>query len=1521
MGNQLATPQRLHPEQLAELPNVVYKDLLGGGRVLKTVLCVHDVGALVVKVYHMRGDRVDLKPYERQLTEIRDRLMSVPNSHLWPFQVFSQNESIGYLVRPHIYANLYDRLNIRPFLDDVEKRWVTFQLLHALKQCHGKNVCHGDVKCENVLVSSWNWVFLTDFASYKPTYLPADNPADFSYYFDIGSRRRCYVAPERFFEGTGKAPKGPLLPSMDVFSTGCAIAELFLDGKALFDLSQLLSYRKGDYSPESVLAGVEPDVRELVLKMIHLDPASRLTPEECLRQFTPSVFPHYFEGALHPFFRSILSKSPDARVAAVNSAFHDLKDKMMKSGASVTDRMSREVANQIQGKAEAVGVEVGDGAFSSMTRCQPGGPSAYVTACESGNLLEEVGALLSDTKNIHSQLSEIAGRDEDKNNQGDYEGFIFDETGERPSRGESSGSVRYGLSEVGEVVTEEVHEYQLCGCMALGAQFRESGGDFVEVSQSRGGIVIDDERHNCRQRADVRLPKEGGWQWLGDWEVDLKGRSCDADGWGYKGGRNSRAGGWEAECTSESVWRRRCWVRQRTRRRSLKHGKANAWPQSNPPDLPKEAEEAALCDGMIMILVLLCTLVRGAKLQESRRCAVSLLYQAAIRCDEDCRLQRVVPYLLSLVSDSSASIRALALHYLIKLLSSIHTIPPSDARMFQDYVLPSLSLLPSDPEELVRVEYAAGIPRVTAVAGRDLMREGSESRNTEAEVGVLWKWVEKIIHELGSGDKSSANTRRALLGRVDELADFFGRSCILELLMALFTFLNDADWRLWASFFSCVKHIVTKSGAHTAEALIPYLEQGLQHADPTVVSNALDLVCHVCTHTRMRKCVLLQMCQKVVGLLNSPHASVRARAIEFVAMAAKVLSPADAFARLIPILKGALPNDPLVLSSPLLILESLRVSPSSSPSLSDSTPSQSRQRAPTPLAAQPRIEDDVLDARAPVYSTNLDKRLLQCGLTRHKAALEGRKEDTKNSDEDVRSNAAMMTATLIAASDKHVGSTKLGSIRSAVHYNEVGQGGASPWVRNQMAEALSTPLNTTSSSMSLDPSAIWRPRGVLLAHLAEHRRAVNRLAVAGKERHNPFFVSASNDGTVKVWDLRHLERDVNFHSRLTYGAQKGKILAVTTCEDSKSVASASSNGSIHVWRVEYVQQTRRGGREEYSGITSRQQVSPTEGAILDVHQCGPLLLYVTQRGGVHAWDTRMKKDAWQLPLAPRLGLIEHMALDPSDGGNWLLTGSSRGYLALWDVRFRLQVNGWRHPLGQPIDALASATASANMLGVGDYSGVGPLVYVVSGGNEVGLWDVEEGRCRQVLRVIPREETDHGKMEPPAALTAPSTPRNPPQLSRMSSGDPLRMGFARELAVHELYMPQPRSEGLRAVLPLSYGGVLTGGSDACVRLWDGKEPKQSYLVCGPPVVDKLKVVEKASQPHYKYQYSHHTNYNIPIIDECCLPTHTAPVADPFQDIIRMDDLCHKDCITGVAMAEVMERMLLTCSRDGVVKAWK
>ena len=45
-------------------------------------------------------------------------------------------------------------------------------------------------------------------------------------------------------------------------------------------------------------------------------------------------------------------------------------------------------------------------------------------------------------------------------------------------------------------------------------------------------------------------------------------------------------------------------------------------------------------------------------------------------------------------------------------------------------------------------------------------------------------------------------------------------------------------------------------------------------------------------------------------------------------------------------------------------------------------------------------------------------------------------------------------------------------------------------------------------------------------------------------------------------------------------------------------------------------------------------MAPEEGAVLEVQEWGGLLLYVTQRGQLHAWDLRSKRDAWTLPCKP-----------------------------------------------------------------------------------------------------------------------------------------------------------------------------------------------------------------------------------------------------------------------------------------------
>lgn len=215
-------------------------------------------------------------------------------ANVYNYQAFLETDKAGYIIRQWIASSLYDRIryvhvvlfvvsgnraairSTRPFLSMVEKKWIAFQLLNALRDARNRKISHGDIKSENILVTSWNWVYLSDFASYKPTYLPLDDPSDFSFFFDTSGRRTCYIAPERFYtaennpeisakksrlamdDGEGRRD-GKVTEAMDCFSAGCVIAELFFEGAPLFTLSQLFKYREGRLSVESQLSAIDDE--------------------------------------------------------------------------------------------------------------------------------------------------------------------------------------------------------------------------------------------------------------------------------------------------------------------------------------------------------------------------------------------------------------------------------------------------------------------------------------------------------------------------------------------------------------------------------------------------------------------------------------------------------------------------------------------------------------------------------------------------------------------------------------------------------------------------------------------------------------------------------------------------------------------------------------------------------------------------------------------------------------------------------------------------------------------------------------------------------------------------------------------------------------------------------------------------------------------------------------------------------------------------------------------------------------
>ena len=302
-----------------ELADLVHEKTLASGRFLKSVRARNQQGFVFVKAVVKPYAGFDVSSYAQQLLHERDVLASIPNA--LGYQRVIEVANGGFLVRQFINNSAYDRLSTRPFLEEIEKKWLAFQILSAVRDCHAQNLHHGDIKTENVLVTSWNWLYLTDFSSaFKPASLPEDNPADFSFYFDTSGRRTCYLAPERFTRAIESPSSGELNWAMDMFGIGCVIAELFLEG-SIFSLSQIFKYKSGEYDPGHHLRAIEnADVREMIQNMIELEPEKRYSAEQHLAFYRGKIFPDYFSSFLHQYLQDLTEPSSGKRSVSLEIA-------------------------------------------------------------------------------------------------------------------------------------------------------------------------------------------------------------------------------------------------------------------------------------------------------------------------------------------------------------------------------------------------------------------------------------------------------------------------------------------------------------------------------------------------------------------------------------------------------------------------------------------------------------------------------------------------------------------------------------------------------------------------------------------------------------------------------------------------------------------------------------------------------------------------------------------------------------------------------------------------------------------------------------------------------------------------------------------------------------------------------------------------------------------------------------------------------------------------------------------------
>lgn len=353
MGNQVTTLGQIYPVEyyLADYCNDFTLDAsLGSTRFMKVARVKHrEAGYCVAKIYALNDPSIPIQEHKLRIEQIRDSIKQSGETSLLPFVSCLLNDKCAILLRQFIKYNLYDRLSTRPFLTQIEKRWIAYQLLRCIQSLHKQSIYHGDIKLENVLVTSFLWVSLGDFASYKPVTLPENNPSDFSYFFDTSRRHCCNMAPERFVEQPVPNAEhettesrmnysidteiNSLTPHMDLFSLGCVLAELFSEdtpNSSMFDLGQILMFKKQEYDPSKFVEGsiTDPKVRRLIMNLTDLDPGKRNSASYHLEQLVPSLFPAYFQ-TLYEYFAKLTSLDPDTKIMILHRDLDRLTEEII----------------------------------------------------------------------------------------------------------------------------------------------------------------------------------------------------------------------------------------------------------------------------------------------------------------------------------------------------------------------------------------------------------------------------------------------------------------------------------------------------------------------------------------------------------------------------------------------------------------------------------------------------------------------------------------------------------------------------------------------------------------------------------------------------------------------------------------------------------------------------------------------------------------------------------------------------------------------------------------------------------------------------------------------------------------------------------------------------------------------------------------------------------------------------------------------------------------------------------------
>jgi hypothetical protein len=350
--------------------------------------------------------------------------------------------------------------------------------------------------------------------------------------------------------------------------------------------------------------------------------------------------------------------------------------------------------------------------------------------------------------------------------------------------------------------------------------------------------------------------------------------------------------------------------------------------------LVQESDGHKMQDVYDVLVTVQCALIRGC---EQNRAKAELLHhvETCLKLSDNAGIvmNHVVPHFVAAASDAHSGFRpkSVALSALPRLLDLAESVPACNARLYADYVFPSISLLPNDIDVGIQVTYSHTVGILGVQAYTNATSQNSQTRrqvplarSIDEETARIRHWIGRGVHDILVG--TSPAPKLALLPQLQDISFGLGRKDTAEeLLPALLTLFNSREWDVRSGLYLALKSITPVLGPKTGPFVLPFLDRMLHDPEPMSVVSSLELLECLVSSNLLQQREILSVVQKVVAssIHTRPCTAIRILFAVFISSVANKLGSITTEAILCPLISSCFQQRPTMLTDPVGVVRNL----------------------------------------------------------------------------------------------------------------------------------------------------------------------------------------------------------------------------------------------------------------------------------------------------------------------------------------------------------------------------------------------------------------------------------------------------------------------------------------------------------------------------------------------------------------------------------------------------------------------